>query len=67
MTSALRQTEDETILPAPANSDKKPHADNTTYQQMYQESIENPDAFWAKQAERLDWIKENASEDLTKK
>ncbi len=27
------------------------------YETLYQESIENPDAFWAKQAERLDWIK----------
>ncbi len=27
------------------------------YEKMYQESIENPEAFWAKQAERLDWFK----------
>ncbi len=26
-----------------------------TYQQLYSESVENPDAFWAKVAERLDW------------
>jgi len=29
--------------------------DFTTYKQLYQQSITNPDEFWAKQAERLDW------------
>ncbi len=27
------------------------------YQEMYQESIENPDGFWLKMAETLDWFK----------
>jgi len=27
------------------------------YQKLYQESVQNPDAFWAKQAERLDWMR----------
>ena len=27
------------------------------YLKLYQESIENPDLFWAKQAEELDWFK----------
>lgn len=27
------------------------------YEKLYQESIENPDTFWAKQAGRLDWTK----------
>jgi acetyl-CoA synthetase len=27
------------------------------YEKMYKESIDNPEAFWAKQAERLDWFK----------
>ncbi|MGV8960182.1 MAG: acetate--CoA ligase [Stenotrophomonas sp.] len=26
-----------------------------TYQRLYKESLENPDAFWARTAERLDW------------
>ena len=30
--------------------------DKTTYQQQYRESVEHPDAFWAKAAERLDWF-----------
>jgi acetyl-CoA synthetase len=27
------------------------------YQEMYQESVNSPDKFWAKQAERIDWFK----------
>jgi acetyl-CoA synthetase len=27
------------------------------YQQMYQRSVAEPDAFWAEQAQRIDWIK----------
>ncbi|MCL7714747.1 acetate--CoA ligase [Stenotrophomonas mori] len=34
----------------------KARIDKTTYEQQYRESVENPDAFWAKAAERLDWI-----------
>lgn len=30
--------------------------DKATYEQLYRESVENPDAFWAKAAERLDWF-----------
>lgn len=33
------------------------HADDAKYTAMYQQSIENPDAFWSEQAQRLDWIK----------
>ena len=29
--------------------------DTSTYQKLYRESVENPDAFWGKAAERLDW------------
>lgn len=33
------------------------HIDSATYQAMYQKSIEQPDVFWAEQAEQfLDWI-----------
>ena len=27
------------------------------YEKMYQESIDNPEAFWAEQGKRIDWIK----------
>jgi acetyl-CoA synthetase len=29
--------------------------DDATYQKMYNESVQNPEEFWAKQAERLHW------------
>lgn len=32
------------------------HTGTAEYQRLYTESIANPDAFWMKQAERLDWI-----------
>jgi acetyl-CoA synthetase len=43
--------------------------DKGTYQRMYQESINDPDAFWAEQGKRINWIKpytkvKNASFDL---
>jgi acetyl-CoA synthetase len=33
------------------------HADEAKYNEMYKQSVENPDAFWAEQAKRVDWIK----------
>lgn len=33
------------------------HIDAAQYNALYRQSIENPDAFWAKIAERLDWVK----------
>ena len=33
------------------------HIDAAGYDALYQASIENPDAFWAKQGQRIDWIK----------
>ncbi|MFV2002691.1 MAG: acetate--CoA ligase, partial [Paracoccaceae bacterium] len=33
------------------------HADKNKYQQMYAASLSDPDAFWASEGRRLDWIK----------
>ena len=33
------------------------HCSAEEYQRLYAESIAEPDAFWAKQAGRLDWVK----------
>ena len=33
------------------------HVSQKLYKEMYKESIEDPDKFWAKQAERIDWFK----------
>ncbi len=32
-------------------------ADTSRYEEMYQQSIDDPDAFWAEQGKRLDWIR----------
>ena len=32
------------------------HADTAKYRAMYNESIEDPDAFWGREGKRLDWI-----------
>lgn len=42
-----------------APPDPKAHIDKQTYRRMYRESVDNPEAFWAKQAhEFLDWTRE---------
>tara|TARA_B100000768_G_C11283597_1_gene380340 strand:+ start:3927 stop:5870 length:1944 start_codon:yes stop_codon:yes gene_type:complete len=32
------------------------HANKSTYENMYAASVTNPDAFWAEQGQRLDWM-----------
>ncbi|MEO1025486.1 MAG: acetate--CoA ligase [Pseudomonadota bacterium] len=34
-----------------------PHADKATYLAAYARSVEDPDGFWAEQAQRIEWIK----------
>ncbi|WP_457646594.1 acetyl-coenzyme A synthetase N-terminal domain-containing protein, partial [Profundibacter sp.] len=46
---------DKTYPPSPefvANA----HADKAKYDEMYQASMQDPDAFWGEQGKRLDWI-----------
>src|ERR1044072_4309720 len=33
------------------------HANASDYEAMYRRSIEDPDGFWAEQAERIDWVR----------
>ncbi|NDF12661.1 MAG: acetate--CoA ligase [Proteobacteria bacterium] len=42
---------------APKKPSGQPWADKATYERMYEASIREPDAFWAKQAEQLKWHK----------
>ena len=46
------------VHPVPDSFSASSHVDESTYKKMYAESIEAPEKFWAKQAERLDWIKQ---------
>ncbi len=48
---------DEKIYPVSETWAKQAHADNSKYLEMYQQSVDDPDAFWGKQGKRLDWIK----------
>lgn len=44
------------IYPVKAEIAKTAHIDRAAYESLYRQSVENPEAFWAEQAERfLDW------------
>lgn len=46
------------IYPVPSEFEKNSHIDNNRYEELYRQSIENPDEFWATQARsNLDWFK----------
>ncbi|WP_440904148.1 acetate--CoA ligase [Catenovulum sp. SX2] len=47
---------DQSYFPVAENLAENCHIDNHKYLAMYQESVDNPDAFWAQQGKRLDWI-----------
>ncbi|MEO0677187.1 MAG: acetate--CoA ligase, partial [Pseudomonadota bacterium] len=50
---------DESKKTYPPSSDfvAKSHADEATYQEMYDASIADPEAFWSEHGKRIDWIK----------
>ncbi len=45
------------IYPVPAEFKKTARTNDAEYFERYQKSIDDPEAFWAEQAQRLDWIK----------
>jgi len=44
------------LHPVPAQWAANAHINNEKYLQMYAESVENPEQFWAEQGQRLDWF-----------
>ena len=48
---------DTKVYPVPAAIAKSAHIDADTYRSMYKRSLDDPDNFWAEQAERLTWFK----------
>ena len=46
-----------TTYPVPENIKQRALINDEQYLAMYRESVEQPDAFWAKHGQRLDWIK----------
>lgn len=53
----MANSESAKVFDIPEDFQKNALIDNETYLQWYQESIDDPEGFWAKQAERLDWFK----------
>ena len=47
----------ETIYPVTADWQQRAFIDKAKYSQLYARSIAEPEAFWAEQAGRIDWIK----------
>ena len=47
---------DKTLFPVSDEWSKRAWVDRIKYDQLYQQSIRDPEAFWAEQAKRLDWI-----------
>ncbi|MCH4564047.1 acetate--CoA ligase [Halomonas sp. EGI 63088] len=50
-------TEQQKVHPVRDDFAANAHADWAKYQAMYQQSLDDPEGFWAEQAKRLDWIK----------
>ena len=44
------------IYPVPEAISKTANIDDATYQRLYRQSLDDPEGFWAEQAQRLDWI-----------
>ena len=45
------------IYPVPEATKKRALIDKARYEEMYAKSVEDNEAFWAEQAQRIDWIK----------
>jgi acetyl-CoA synthetase len=45
------------IYPVPESFKARAHLDQAEYSRVYQESVDNNEAFWAETARRLDWFK----------
>jgi acetyl-CoA synthetase len=48
---------DDTLFPVPDDCAQRAWVDDAKYQQMYKASIDDPEAFWAEQGKRINWIK----------
>ena len=46
----------EVVIPVPAEWKRRAFIDAAKYDEMYQASIRDPEAFWAHEARKLDWI-----------
>ena len=49
-------SDDQEIYPVPQDMAACAHIDKARYEEMYQRSVNDPDGFWSKMAERINWI-----------
>src|ERR1700692_296470 len=47
----------DTLIPVSKEWRERAFIDRAKYEEMYAHSVKDPDGFWRKQAERLDWAK----------
>ena len=47
----------ENVIPVPADFPRDGTMDEATYQRLYRQSVDDPEGFWAEQAERITWFK----------
>jgi len=47
---------DNEIFPVPAAFAASAHIDNEKYLEMYRQSVDDPEGFWAEQGKRIDWF-----------
>ncbi|WP_294265905.1 AMP-binding protein, partial [uncultured Sphingomonas sp.] len=48
---------DRALYPVPSDWAARAHVDAAGYERLYRASMEDADAFWLEQAQRLDWVK----------
>ncbi|GAB2594889.1 acetate--CoA ligase [Nitrincola alkalisediminis] len=48
---------DQNVFPVDPAFAANAHIDNAKYEAMYEQSINDPEAFWGEQGKRIDWIK----------
>ena len=48
---------EEMRVPVPDSMAASAWTDNTRYEALYQQSVEDPEGFWAEQGRRLDWLR----------
>jgi len=48
---------DQSVFPVPADIAKSALVNEDRYREMYDQSISDPDGFWAEHGKRIDWIK----------
>src|SRR5665213_27200 len=45
------------VYPVPEEWKRRARVDDAKYRAMYKRSVDAPNAFWAEQAKRIDWMK----------